>query len=166
MRMPQPEGMIGNCFDLVGSLKDPAFAPTVDYPVFRGSISEKGERNLQDDAIDILAGLTISAVIDEAIITIRILLKLIAIPSQRTRGQISFLSVVAPLRIIGIEIEQVVAFQLKQRLRYRQFPRVLHRMGHVIELRRIVDRAEKPGEVIKESIVAATNESFDRMAVW
>src|SRR5262245_65212231 len=63
-----------------------------------------------------------------------------------------------------MEIEQVVAYYLEKRLRDLQLARLRHGVGHVIELRRVVDRAEEAGEVVEEGVVTPADIDLDRMA--
>src|SRR5438270_13200018 len=71
----------------------------------------------------------------------------------------------APFGLARVVIEQVVALELEKCLWNLELPHIGHRMGHVIELRGIVDRPKKTGQIIEERVVPAANKDFDRLPV-
>src|SRR5262249_54331653 len=70
-----------------------------------------------------------------------------------------------PFREVRAVVEQVVTFQLKQRLGNRQFPSLGHGVRHMVELRRIIDGSEEPSQVVKERVIAAADECLNGLAV-
>src|SRR5215213_2307808 len=114
--MLQPERFIRDCFNLVRSFQHPALAPAVDDSIALRSGCEKSERNFKDDGIDVDPRLAVSAVVYKTIVAIFIFEKLVAAPRERALRQFSFFTVISPLRIIGIAIEEMIAFELDQGL--------------------------------------------------
>ena len=68
------------------------------------------------------------------------------------------------LRISRVEVEQVVPFQLEQRLRDRKLSRVSHRDRHVIELRRIIDRAKEARQIVEKGVVTSAHKDLDGLS--
>src|ERR1044072_4621002 len=142
-RMFEPERVIGNRLDLFSRFQHPALAPGVYDAVVIGCIREERERDFENDRVDIYSGLAVSATIDKAEVTVGVFEELIAVPGERAGRELAFVPVVAPLGIVWIEVEQMIAFEFEQRLGNRQFARADHRVRDVIELRRAVDRAKE-----------------------
>src|SRR5260370_15351282 len=76
-----------------------------------------------------------------------------------------FFNAMPEQRILGIEIEKIVALQFEEGLWDLQLSCLRHRVWNMIELGRIVYGAEETRQIIEECIVATSDERFDRMAV-
>src|SRR6185369_6160379 len=124
--MFQPERNIRDCLDLVRGFQHPAFTPAVNDAIVGRVSGKKSERNLEDDRVDIDSRLAISAVVDKNKVAVFIFEKLVAIPREVSRRQLSLITVVSPLRIIRIAIEQVIAFELNQGFGNVQLAAVRH----------------------------------------
>ena len=105
-------------------------------------VAAKGERQLDYDGVDVVAGLRVVAAVDEAILAIDLLEARGRLVPLRRHGLLHALSMVGMLRV---EVEIGVAFELEQRLRNRQLTHVSVRVRHVVELRCIADGPEEPG---------------------
>ena len=161
-RVLDPERLVGDRLDFVRGLEHPALAPGVDDAVIVRRVGDEGERNLEDDRVDVLAGLRVLAGVDEAVIAVVVLLELVAGPGPRAGRQVE-LHAVAVIGDRRVVVEQVVALELEERLRDRQLARLRHGVRHVIELRRVVDRAEEARQVVEERVVAAADIDLDAM---
>src|SRR5512132_2392368 len=130
--MFEPERMIGDRLYLVGSFEHPTLAPAVDDAIALRRSRNKTERDFEDDGVDVNAGLAISAVVNEAEVSIRIFGESIAVPRERAGRQFSLFAVVSPLGIVWIAVEKVITLELEQRLGNLQLARARHRVRHVI----------------------------------
>src|SRR5215469_2882798 len=155
--------MIWDRLDLVCGLQHPALAPDIDDALFSGRVADEGERDLENDRVDVLAGLRVLAAIDEAVIAVGILRESVALPDPGTRRQL-LLDAMSQHRVLRIEIEEIVSFELEKGLRDRQLARFGQRVRHVIELRRVIDRAKEAGEIVEEGIVPPADEELDRVS--
>ena len=106
--------MIGNSLDLVSGFEDPTLAPRVYDSIVIGRGGDKGERNFENDRIDIYAGLAVSTAVDETEVAVGVFVKLVTFPGERAGRKFAFVVVVSPLRIVWIEVEQVIAFEFEQ----------------------------------------------------
>src|ERR1051326_1578480 len=154
--MLQPKRMIGDGFNLVSGLQHPAFTPYVDDSVLVRRGIDELHWNFQDDGVDVLARLRIHPGIDEAEIAVLVLGELVAFPCPRP-GREVLLVTASPLGKSRIVVEEIVAFQLKQRLGDGQLARFRHGMRNVIVLRRVIDGAEESWQVIEERVVASAD---------
>src|ERR1044072_7907898 len=150
--MFKPKRIVGDCLDLVRGFQHPAFAPAVDDAIVSWVLSEKSERNLEDDGVDVYSRLAVSAVVDKNKVAIFIFKKLVAIPREILR-QLSLIAVVSPVGIVRIAIEQVIACELDHRLGNLHLAAVRHGVRHVIELRPIIERAEEAREIVEEGVI-------------
>src|SRR6185503_10566337 len=103
--MFQPERVIGNRFNLFRSLQYPALAPCIHDAIMVGRTRNESEWDLENDRVDVYACLAVFAAIDKAEVTISVFIKLIAVPGERAGRKLTFITVVAPLGIIRIEVE-------------------------------------------------------------
>ena len=161
-RVLEPERVVGDRLDLVRGFQHPALAPHVHDPVALGVVRDEVERQLEHDCVHVLARLRVDAAVDEAEVALLVLGEAVAVPGQRPGRQV-LLHAAAEHRVLGIEVEEVVPLELEERLRDRQLAQVGHGVRHVVELRRVVDRAEEARQVVEERVVAAAEEELDRM---
>src|SRR5260370_20682852 len=165
MRMFDPERIVGDRLDLARRLQYPAFAPGIDDAMVAGPVGQERQWQFEDDRIAVLARPRVLAGVNKPEIDVFVLFEAIAFPRQRSRRQLP-LDAVTPIGLARIIVEQVVAFELEKCLRNLELPHIGHRVGDVIELRGIVDRPEKAGQIIEERVVPAADKDFDRLAVW
>lgn len=116
-------------------------------------------------ALPVLPGSCVDARINKSKIAILVFSEAIAAPGQGSRRQFLF-EAVSPLRQARIVIEQVVPFQFEESLRDSKLTHFPHCVRHVIELRGVIDRAEKTGQIVEKSIVSAADIGLDRMPGW
>src|SRR6185369_9859984 len=109
--MFQPEWMIGNGLDLFSGLQHPTFAPCIYDPVVIGRTRDEGQWNFENDGVDVYACLAVSPAIDKAKVTFGVFVELISAPGKWTGWEFTFVTFVAPLRIVRIKVEQVVSFE-------------------------------------------------------
>ena len=153
--------MVGDRLDLVGGLQHPALAPGVHDPVASRAGGQVAQRQLEDDRVHVPAGLGVDAAVDEAEVAFGILRVTGRPPRSSGPGGRSSLLAVPEARMLRVEVEQVVALELEERLRDGQLAQVGAGVGDVVELGRVVDRPEESGQVVEERVVAPAQEEPD-----
>src|SRR3954469_21706217 len=86
--MFQPGWFVGDGFDFVGGFYYPTFAPGVDQSIFFGFGSDQGMGDFEDDRIAILAGATITPVVNKSVTAVGVFLELVAGPFPGARRQV------------------------------------------------------------------------------
>ena len=119
-------------------------------------------RYFDNDGVDIFPRSIVLSAVDEAVIAFLVFLELIALPGPLGPAGDPWLNTVSQLRVRRIEAKRslpsssISGFGIGNScVRHGQWKNA------VIELGRVIDRAEEPRQIVKEGVVSSADEHLD-----